>query len=67
MANLRATTVACIVLVMATGLLGEQEKSRRRERHDDPNASRASRLLYSPRSRTAGSVKSADMHTVLRR
>lgn len=68
----KGTIVAFVVLVMATGLLCQprHEKSNHHHyhRHEaDPNSSRASRLLYSPRIRTVGSSKNVDMHTVLRR
>lgn len=64
--------LAFLVLVMATELLGHpypDKNGLRHHRHyeSDPNSGRASRLLYSPRSRSLNNNNVLDMHTALRR
>lgn len=62
--------LAFLVIAMATGLLGHPEPNKNVHRHHeatDPNSGRASRLLYSPRSRALNNNNVLDMHTALRR
>ncbi|KAK4008929.1 hypothetical protein OUZ56_014050 [Daphnia magna] len=69
-------TIPIIVVLMAvltTELLGHPTPDQRsqhhnhRHQHTDPNSGRASRLLYSPRSRSLSNNNVPDMHTALRR
>lgn len=63
-----------LVLVMATELLSHpypdkhgHQKRHQHHQESDPNSGRASRLLYSPRSRSLNNNNVLDMHTALRR
>lgn len=73
MKSTNVTTLVVLTALMATELLGHptpDENVRHhhhRHQHSDPNIGRASRLLYSPRSRSLNNNNVPDMHTALRR
>jgi hypothetical protein len=69
------STLVGLMVIMATELLGHPlttpdqsiSQHHHRHHHTDPNIGRASRLLYSPRSRSLNNNNVPDMHTALRR
>ncbi|XP_046452208.1 uncharacterized protein LOC124200128 isoform X2 [Daphnia pulex] len=77
--NVTISTLVMLVAIMATELLGHPATTttttgdqnvrhhHHRHQHADPNSGRASRLLYSPRSRSLNNNNVPDMHTALRR
>lgn len=78
--NVTISTLVVLVAIMATELLGHPATTtttttgdqnvrhhHHRHQHADPNSGRASRLLYSPRSRSLNNNNVPDMHTALRR
>ena len=73
-ANVTMSTLVVLLAIMATELLGhptpdesDRHHHHHRHQHTDPNIGRASRLLYSPRSRSLNNNNVPDMHTALRR
>lgn len=65
--------IVLLMAVLTTELLGHPTTDKRSQQHHhrhqntDPNVGRASRLLYSPRSRSLSNNNVPDMHTALRR